>query len=529
MIKSIIIKEVPSDSYKLLAFTLMADLSFIDWSVCIAYLAVVFGLAFRSARGQQDNEDYFLGGRKMNWFVVGVSMFATSFSSISFLGLPQRGAYQDFSFYLTILFIPFVITPILWWIFVPMFVRLNVSSGYEYLGQRFGPPAQKIGSGLYCVYAIGWMGTMLYAVALTLQTVMGLTHAQYYLMLIGIGAFATLYTVMGGLKAVIWTDVLQAVVLGGAIIAVLLLAVSRIDGGWSAFWVVASEHNKFQMFHLNSDLLAAENFTGRNTVFTAAAFGLFMYLPGYAVSQNMIQRYVCAGSLARGRGVVVLSAVINAGLGLLFLLVGTALFAFYSQPGGDGLPAAGAAIAKEDQILPYFVSKQLPGVGLVGLILAGLFAAAMSTIDSGINGVTSVIVYDWLSGKELPLRIGRILTAVLGIVVIFAAILVPVLGDTVFDIITTIAGTSLGMLLAIYLLGMFMPHANLHGILAGLAVGLICLALVWTLTDIPKWWFGAFTIFPVFISGAIGSLFFPKPPESALEETLLRGKKGAKI
>jgi SSS family solute:Na+ symporter len=503
----------------------MTYLSIIDWCVCIAYLAVVFGLAIRSVRGQQDNEDYFLGGRKMNWFVVGVSMFATSFSSISFLGLPQRGAYQDFSFYLTILFIPFVITPILWWIFVPMFVRLKVSSGYEYLGRRFGPPAQKIGSGLYCIYALGWMGTMLYAVALTLQTVMGLTQAQYYFMLIGIGTFATIYTVMGGLKAVIWTDALQAVVLGGAIIAVMLLAISRIDGGWTGFWTIASEHNKFKMFHLNSNLLSPENFTGKNTIFTAAAFGLFMYLPGYAVSQNMIQRYVCAGSVARGRGVVVLSAVINAGLGLLFLLVGTALFAFYSQPGGAGLPVAGTAIAKEDQILPYFASTQMPGVGLVGLILAGLFAAAMSTIDSGINGVTSVIVYDWLSGKELPLKIGRILTAVLGIVVIGAAILVPVFGDTVFDIITTIAGTSLGMLLAIYLLGMFMPHVNLAGVLTGLTAGLICLALVWILTDIPKWWFGAFTIFPTLIGGAIASLFFAKPSKISLDKTLLLRKK----
>jgi SSS family transporter len=512
-----------------LVLNFMTDLSLIDWCVCAAYLVVVFGLAVKSARGQQDNEDYFLGGRNMNWFVVGVSMFATSFSSISFLGLPQRGAYQDFSFYLTILFIPFVITPILWWIFIPMFVRLKVSSGYEYLGRRFGLPAQKIGSGLYCIYAIGWMGTMLYAVALTMKTVMGLNEIQYFWALIGIGAFATIYTVMGGLKAVIWTDVLQAVVLGGAIVAVMFLAVSRIDGSWSAFWSIASEHNKFKMFHLNPNLLAPENFTGKNTVFTAAAFGLFMYLPGYAVSQNMIQRYVCAGSLAGGRRMVILSAVINTALGLLFLLVGTALFAFYSQPGGAGLPAAGAAIAKEDQILPYFVSTQLPGVGLVGLILAGLFAAAMSTVDSGINGVTSVIVYDWLSGKELPLRVGRILTSVLGIVVIGAAILVPVLGDTVFEIIGVIAGTSLGMLLAIYLLGMFMPHANLPGILTGLAVGLICLALVWILTDVPKWWFGAFTIIPTFTIGAIASIFFPKPPEYALENTLFRGKKEQKV
>jgi SSS family transporter len=496
----------------------VAELGLLDWCVCLAYLAVVFGLAIRSVKGQENNEDYFVGGRKMNWLAVGISMFATSFSSISFLGLPQRGAYQDFSFYLTILFIPLVITPILWWIFVPLFVRLRVSSGYEYLGRRFGRPAQYIGSGLYCVYAIGWMGTMLYAVALTLQTVMGLSETQYYWMLIGIGAFATAYTVLGGLKAVIWTDVLQAVVLGGAIVTVLVLAVGRIEGGWAAFWTIANEHHKFQMFHLDANLLASKNFTESNTVFTAAAFGLFMYLPGYAVSQNMIQRYVCAGSLAAGRGVVLLSAVINTVLGLVFLLVGTVLFAFYSQAGGPGLPAAGVEIAKEDQILPYFVATQLPRIGLLGLVLAGLFAAAMSTIDSGINAVTSVIVYDWLSGRQLHLTVSRALTSLLGITVIAAALFVPVLGNNVIEIINVIAGTALGMLLAVYLLGMFVPRANLPGVLAGVAAGLLCLALVWG--SVPNWWYGAFTIVPTFVVGALASLLFPQPRESALREAL---------
>ncbi|MHC4116351.1 MAG: sodium:solute symporter family transporter [Planctomycetota bacterium] len=493
----------------------------IDWCVCIAYLAVVFGLALRSAKGQHNNEDYFIGGRKMNWFVVGVSMFATSFSAISFLGLPQRGAYQDFSFYLVMLFILFVITPILWFIFVPMFVRLRVSSGYEYLGRRFGLPVRLIGSGLYCLYALGWMGTMLYAVALTLRTVIGLTDTQYYVVLVGIGAFATIYTVMGGLKAVVWTDVLQAVVLGCAIVAVMLLAVSRIDGGWSAFWSIAAEDNKFKMFHLNPRVLSVENFTAKNSVFTAAAYGLFMYLPGYAVSQNMIQRYVCAGTLAGGRGVVVLSAVINVILGLLFLLVGTAIFAFYSQPGGLGMPIKEIHIATEDQILPHFVSTQIPGLGLTGLILAGLFAAAMSTMDSGINGVTSVIVYDWLAGKELPLKVSRVFTTVLGAVVIAAAILVPFIGDTVIDIIMVIAGTCLGMLMAIYLLGMFSRTANLPGVLIGVAAGLACFLFVLFYTDIPNWWFGAFAMFPTIMVGALASRCFPGPPESALRETLL--------
>ena len=248
----------------------MFNLHFIDSSVCVIYLLVVIGLAVISARRQKDNEDFFLGGRNMNWVAVAISLFATSFSSISFLGLPQRGAYQDFSFFLTILIIPLVITPILWWVFVPVYVRLKVSSGYEYLGQRFGTPAQRIGSLLYCVYALGWMGAMLYAVALTLQIVLGLSTTQYYWALIGVGVFATFYTALGGLRAVIWTDVLQAIVLGGVILLVLFIAVGRIEGGWSEFFNIASANHKFQMFHLKANLLARENFTDRHSVFCAA-------------------------------------------------------------------------------------------------------------------------------------------------------------------------------------------------------------------------------------------------------------------
>ena len=500
----------------------MTPLSAIDIVVCLLYLTVVFGLAWVCARGQEDNEDFFVGGRTMNWWAVGISMFATSFSAISFLAFPQRGAYLDYSFFLTILCIPFVITPILWFVFVPMYVRLRVSSGYEYLGKRFGLTAQRIGATLYCAYSIGWMGTMLYAVALTLQTVMGLNDTQYLYAVIGIGLFATLYTVLGGLKAVVWTDVMQAIVLGGTVLIILFMIIARIDGGWTEFLSIAMLHDKFQMIHLNADLLAAENFTTSNSVYTALAYGLFMYLPGYAVSQNMIQRFVCAGSLSAGRGIVLLSGLINVVLGFLFMFVGTALFVFYSQEGGLGMPEVGMEIMKEDQILPYFVSTQLPGVGLTGLILAGLFAAAMSTMDSGINGVTSVIVYDWMQGKNPTLTFSRYLTAVLGIVVIVVALIVPRFDKSVIDILMTIASTFLGFLLAMFLLGMFSRRANLPGVLLGLATGTACLLGVMAFTDIPKWWYGAFAIIPTLIAGELFSLIFEPPSATSLEGTTYR-------
>ncbi len=489
----------------------MSHLSLIDWVVCVAYLGVVVGLAVWSMRGQHNNEDYFVGGRRMNWWAVGVSMFATSFSSISFLGLPQRGAYQDFSFYLVILGIPVIITPLLWFFFVPLYARLRVSSGYEYLRRRFGPLVQRVGSLLYCAYAVGWMGAMLYAIALTLRGVMDLSPTQYFWTLVGLGAFATAYTAVGGLRAVIWTDVLQAFTLGGAVLVALLLAVNRIDGGWSGLWELGTEHGRFTMFHWEGGPLDAANFTSASSVYSAMAFVVFMYLPGYAVAQNMIQRYVCAGSLNRGRGVVLLSAGVNAGLGLLFMLVGVALFAFYSQPSAGGMPA----LASEDQILPHFLSTQAAGIGLVGLMLAGLFAAAMSTIDSGINGVASVVVFDWLGGRQLPLAASRAVTVLLGVLVVVAALLAPYFGNNVIDIINTVAGTMLGGLLAVFLLGMFLPRANAPGVLLGLVGGAVCLVLVIIMTDVPKWWYGAFTVFPTLVVGTVASYLFPPPSSEA--------------
>jgi SSS family transporter len=494
-----------------------------DATICVVYLGVVFLLAVISARGQQDNEDYFVGGRRMNWWVVGISMFATSFSSLSFLGLPQRGAYQDFSFYVTILCIPLVITPILWFLFIPLYTRLQVSSGYEYLGRRFGVAAQRIGSLLYCTYALLWMGIMLYAIAITLQVVLGLSDEGYRAALIGVGAFATIYTVLGGLKAVIWTDVLQAVVLGGSVLLVIALAISRIEGGWSSFYAVASAHEKFRLVQLELPPLAGANFSSPTSLYSAIAVGLFMYLPGYTVAQNMIQRYVCCGSRAAGRGVVLLSAGINTVLGFLFLLVGTALFVFYVQQGG-GLPVEGVELRREDQILPYFVATELSGFGLVGLILAGLFAAAMSTIDSGVNGVSSVIVFDWLGGRQLPLRISRGLTAGLGLIVILAALYVDSREDNLIDVITAVAGTALGMLMSVYLLGMLVPRANMYGTLCGVVAGGVALSIAHWSVQVPVQWLGLFSMVPTFVAGWAASWLFAPPSAESLAGTLWRSE-----
>jgi len=491
----------------------MRELTVTDWCVFVGYLGIVLALGIFFARGQRDNEDYFVGGRRMNWFAVGVSLFATAFSSISFVVLPREGAYENYHLLVTYLCIPLIITPVLWWIFVPAYHRLRVISVYEYLEIRFSRPMRRLGTLLFALYAIGWMGSMVYATGLIIKAVMQLNETQFTWTLVGVGLFATAYTVLGGIRAVVWTDVLQAATLGGGMIVVFFLTLGHIDGGWDTVVRLGVEHDKFQMFDMDLDM------TRGRTFFSALAIGLFAYLPGYTTSQVAVQRYLCTQSLGDARRALLINAVVATVVAVLFFLVGTTLFAFYHQSGGGGFPK----LEKPDQLMPYFVLNKLPYAGLSGLLLAGLFAAVMSTIDSGINSLSAVLVYDWLGGRHLSVTVSRLLCFLFGLSVIGASLLVPSLGENVIDIIMKIAGSFLGLLLAVYLLGMLVPRANTVGALVGLAAGSASLAFVWTCTEMDGWWYGAYTCLPAFLVGVAASYLLP-PPRSDQLKGLAFGK-----
>lgn len=366
----------------------------LDWTIFVIYIGIVLGVGFWFSRSQKTNEDYFLGGRRMNWLVVGTSLFATAFSSVSFVMLPREGAYADYHLLTTMLFIPLVITPILWYLFVPLFQRLKITSVYEYLGIRFNHRMRKLGTLLFGAYAIGWMGSMLYAVGIIVQATLGLSHEQFLWVLVGIGIFATFYTALGGYEAVVWTDLLQSVTLGGGMLVVLFLIVNMVSGDFSALVEIGKEHDKFRMFNMDFEL------TERSSFWAAAGFALFMYLPGYTASQVTVQRYLSMKDLKQARRSLLINALVAPVISLIFFLVGTALFVFYYQQGGF------PDIANQDQLLPYFLANEMPLAGLTGLLMAGLFAAGMSTIDSGINSMTAVIVKDWFPDREKELSVG---------------------------------------------------------------------------------------------------------------------------
>lgn len=492
----------------------MATINWLDGLIFCGYLTVVFAVGLYFAPGQRSNEDYFVGGRRMNWAAVGISLFATAFSSLSFVMLPREAAYADYHLLLTLLFIPLVITPVLWWVFVPLFLRLGVTSVYEYLEVRFHPVLRRLGTLLFAGYAIGWMGSMLYATGLILQAVLGLSSTQLSWTLVGLGALAVAYTAAGGVKAVIWTDVLQAATLGGAVLAVFLLALQRVDGGWAGVWRLGMEHHKFRMFHFTLDLSERQSFL------TACAYALFMYLPGYTVSQVTVQRYLCVSGVGEARRSLLVNAVVVTLVSVLFFAMGTTIFAYYHQPGGSGFPA----IDKQDQILPYFVATELPSWGLTGLVLAGLFAAVMSTIDSGINSMASVVAYDWLAGRQLPVAASRWLSVLFGAAIVGAALLAPALGEHVIEIIARIAGTFLGLLLGLFLLGMLSSRANTLGAAVGLAAGAGSLLAIMLWTEVPHWWYGLFACVPILAVGTLASRA-AAPPRADQLRGVLRGER----
>jgi SSS family transporter len=484
----------------------MQSLGALDWTICIGYLVVVLSLGAWFARHQRSNEDYFVGGRTMHWLPIGLSVFAGTFSSNSFVGLPREAAYEDYHLLLGILFIPFVVMPIIGWLFIPLFHRLRVTSAYEYLELRFNRPVRLTASALFIAYALGWMGNMLLAVGKILKVVLDLNDSQLVWALVAVGAFATMYTALGGVKAVVWTDAMQAFALGVGMLALLFLAIAKIDGGWSAVSEIGAANDKFDMFRIEW------NFTEKG-FFAACAFGFFVYLGGHAVNFTTVQRYVSMPTVRDARRSLVIASVMVTLVCVLFFLVGSALFVFYQQNPDPAFDAGIESSKAGDLLLPHFVLTEVPKFGLVGLLLAGLFAAAMSSMDSGINSVTASVVCDWLAGRELGLALSRALTVVFGAAIVAVAIALLQIDAPIFDILIKIAGGFLGLLLGMFCLGMFWKRANANGTLIGVAVGIATLAVLQE-THVHSWWWGVATTLTTLLVGMAACYLFPKPSKN---------------
>ena len=240
--------------------------------------------------------------------------------------------------------------------------------------------------------------------------------------------------------------------------------------------------------------------------------GMFVYLAAHAVAQTSVQRYQAMPSVAAGQRSMVVKALAIAVGCVVFFLAGSTLFAFYHQAGQGGFPK----LAREDHLLTHFVLTEIQVPGLVGLLLAGLFAAAMGSVSSGINSLTALVACDWLPGRALTVSVNRWVAALIGVGVIGAAMLAPYLATNVFDIIIKIAGVLFGPLLGLFLLGMLVPRANAAGAWIGLLAGVIAW-IVAVRSPLSYWWYGAVTCVPTVLVGGLASLLYAPPPAEKVQ------------
>ena len=441
---------------------------------------VVFGCSF--FRKDSSADDLTSAGRSVPGWVVGMSIFATYVSSISYIGYPGKAFAGDWNAFVFSLSIP-IASYFAAKYFVPFYRRIGSVSAYTFLETQFGPWARLYASACYLLTQIARMGSILYLLAVPMYILMGW---NLHVVIIVTSVAIIIYSMLGGLKAVIWADAIQGMILiGGALLCLLILLFSMPEGPMQVFDVAihSPEGNKFSLGSLSADLTTS-------TFWVCLIYGVFINLQNYGIDQNYVQRYhaaktdsdACFSALFGGYLIIPVSA--------LFFLIGTALYCYYAvQPGL--LPAEMAQ--KPDYVFPYFIVHSLP-VGLRGLLIASIFAAGMSTVSTSVTSAATVFLTDYYKplakGRDehhyvIVLRTASAVVGVLGIVVALAMLRVESIIDAWWTLSSIFSGGMLGLFLLGYVSRRVTPLAAFVGCVCGVAViAWISLAGLWHLPGI---------------------------------------------
>jgi SSS family transporter len=471
----------------------------IDFSVIVAYLGAMIGVGVFFSFRNKNADDFFRGGQRVPWFVAGLSIFATMLSSITFVALPAKAFATDWVYFILNM-MGIAITPVIILCFLPFFRNIDATSAYEYLEKRFNKVTRLFASGSFVFLQIGRMAVVMYLPALALSAITPLSDWQCVLMM---GILSIIYCTMGGLEAVVWTDTIQSFVLLGGALFSLVYILTQIDGGASGFMATASEHNKF---HIVDWDFAATSFT-TTALWVIVLGGLMQNLVSYSSDMAVVQRYMSVPDTGRAKRAIWTGALAILPASLLFFGVGTALFVFYA-----GSPDKLDPTFKTDAIFPLFIARELP-MGIAGLVVAGIFAAAQSTVSTSMNSTSTALVTDfirplqWVRTERGYLSLGRVLTATMGIVGTLLA-----LSFTTWDIKSTwdqfvaILGLFGGPMCGLFCLGIFTTRANGKGAIIGAVTGAAVLFFVQKYTSAHVLLYVVVGVSVCFITGYLASL-----------------------
>jgi SSS family transporter len=486
-----------------------------NWIFLLAYLGVMLYIGYYYSKRGKTTEDYFVAGRRIPWWAAGLSIYGTQLSAITFMAVPAIVYASDWTLAIGSLMIP-AIVPLLIKYYLPFFRRLNVTTAYEYLEKRFNVKVRTLASVTFMLMQLGRIGIVLYLPAIAIASVTGI---DIFLCIAIMGVFCTIYTVMGGIEAVIWTDVTQVIILLGGAIFCIAIAALNVDGGIVEIVRKGFELDKFRMIHLGWD-------PSRLVLWVVIVGFFFLDIIPYTSDQTVVQRYLtvkdeaAAGKSLWTNGLLMLPGIV------IFFGLGTTLFVYYLKN-----PSV-INSNKPDELLPFYIVQNLP-VGIAGTVIAALFAASMSSLDSSMNSVASAYVTDIHSRFKKNttdrenLRLAKWITILVGFLGTSFAVLIA-LADVkyIFNYFQEVLGLFGGGLAGIFILAIFIKRANSIGAIIGLFGSAIVTWLVRSQTDVIVYLYAAVGVISCVLIGYLASILFGgKPSGAALTYRQLVNKK----
>lgn len=436
----------------------------IDYSIVLLSILAAIGAGLWFARRQKDTSQYFAGGGKIPAWAVGISIFATLISSVTFLAYPGAAYGGNWILLVQGLMVPIVLVALIG-IIVPLFRKVIRLSTYEYFERRFGLFARLYSSLAFTLGHFSKAGTVFFLVSMALATFL---QIDIYTIVLVLGITIIILTLLGGLEAIVWMDVAQGFLLiGGGVICILILMFG-IEGGPAETFRIASEYDKIDFGPYDWDLT-------KLTFLVMVLNGIFYALQKYGTDQTIVQRYLAAKNDREAKKAAYIGVLMSVPIWALFMFIGTALFAYYHAQGAPVLPEG----LKADEVFPYFISHELP-VGIRGLIIAALAAAAISSLDSDLNCLSAIAVQDYYlrfrkkATDKQQLRFGRWMVVLAGVGAIGVAVLyISWGGEGVLGALFELYAIFSAGIVGIFLLGLFSRRANKQGLYIGIIAAIL--------------------------------------------------------
>lgn len=458
-------------------------LQLLDWILIGLYAAATIGLGWYYSRRQKSTQEYFTGSGAMNPFLIGVSLFATLLSTISYLSMPGEALGKGPVGMARILALPLIYAAVGYWL-LPIYMKHRVTSAYELLEDKLGTSIRLLGATMFITLRLVWMSLLVYLAAKAMTVMLGVGHEWIPLIVLATGFVAVIYTSLGGLQAVVITDLLQTVLLFGG--AILVLVMVTIDFGGFGWFPTEWRANWDTQPLFPPDAKTRVSFLG------TIVSGFLWYVCTSGGDQTTVQRFMATKDAQAARRALATQLTVGAVVGVTLGLVGFALLSYFERH-ANALPASISLKDNADLVFPHYIAFHLP-VGVSGLVVAAMFAAAMSSIDSGVNSITAVVMTDYLDRFGLRpqserghLRLAQLLAfGIGGLVVVGSSFMQHVPGN-----ITAMTQKSTNLLVtpifALFVFALFIPFARPLGVWIGAVCGTVTAAVTAFSGPIVQW------------------------------------------